>query len=56
MKKKELINKINSLIDSLNSMDLELKACLKENAELKSKIEKLEALDREEEEPILAYE
>ena len=56
MKKKELINKINSLIDSLNSMDLELKACLKENAELKSKIEMLASLEREEEEPILAYE
>lgn len=41
MKKKELINKINSLIDSLNSMDKELKNCLKENDELKSQVEEL---------------
>lgn len=41
MKKKELINKIDSLINSLNEMSAELKACRAENNELKHKIEEL---------------
>ena len=41
MKKKELISRIDSLINSLNEMNLELKACRTENAELKLKIEEL---------------
>lgn len=54
MKKKELINKIDSLVDSLNSIDKELKACLKENAELKTLVEELSQKPQEKNEPILA--
>ncbi|MBR6743568.1 MAG: hypothetical protein IKL94_03660 [Clostridia bacterium] len=41
MKKKELINKIDSLVDTLNDVNAKLKACCEENAELKLKIEEL---------------
>jgi len=41
VKKKELINKIDSLVDTLNDVNAKLKACCEENAELKLKIEEL---------------
>ena len=43
MKKKELISKIDSLINSLNEMNAELKACRQENSELKLQIEELKS-------------
>ena len=41
MKKKELINKIDSLVDTLNDVNAKLKAYCEEYAELKLKIEEL---------------
>lgn len=49
MKKKELISKIDSLINSLNNLNAELQACRAENTELKARIEELSIATTEKE-------